>query len=59
MRLQKESDLGAAIAQGIKQGGLYVIDARVSPTTLSDPYGKMHYGQENRAPRLAPHATVA
>jgi acetolactate synthase-1/2/3 large subunit len=59
VRLQKESDLGAAIAQGIKQGGLYVIDARVSPTTLSDPYGKLHYGQENHAPRLTPHATLA
>ena len=35
-----------------------MIDARVSPTTVSDPYGKVHYGLENHAPRLAPHATV-
>jgi acetolactate synthase I/II/III large subunit len=59
VRLQKEADLGAAIAQGIKQGGLYVIDARVSPTTVSDTYGKVHYGLENHAPRLTPHPTVA
>jgi thiamine pyrophosphate-dependent acetolactate synthase large subunit-like protein len=59
VRLAKETDLGAAIAQGIKQGGLFVIDARVSPTTVSDPYGKVHYGLENHAPRLTPHASVA
>ena len=59
VRLAKESDLGEAIATGLKQGGLYLIDARVSPTTVSDPYGKVHHGLENHAPRLAPHATVA
>lgn len=59
VRLSKESDIGAAIATGLKQGGLYLIDARVSPTTASDPYSKVHHGIENRAPRLMPHATVA
>ncbi len=58
VRLTQEADLGAAIEQGLRQGGLFVIDARVSPTTVSDPYGKVHYGLENHAPRLAPHATV-
>jgi len=59
VRLAKESDLTEAIATGLKKGGLYLIDARVSPTTVSDPYGKVHHGLENRAPRLVPHATVA
>lgn len=59
VRLTKESDIGEAIATGLKKGGLYVIDARVSPTTPSDPYGKVHHGIENHAPRLMPHATVA
>lgn len=59
VRLSKESDIGAAVATGLKQGGLYLIDARVSPTTASDPYSKVHHGIENRAPRLMPHATVA
>ena len=59
VRLARESELGGAISIGLKRGGLYVIDARVSATTVSDPYGKVHYGRENRAPRLAPHPTVA
>ncbi|HTC08271.1 MAG TPA: thiamine pyrophosphate-binding protein [Acetobacteraceae bacterium] len=59
VRLTKESDIGEAVATGLRQGGLYLIDARVSPTTASDPYSKVHHGIENHAPRLAPHATVA
>ena len=37
-------------------GGLYLIDVRVSPTTASDPYAKVHYGVANRAPLLRPVA---
>ena len=56
VKLAKESDLSAAVAEGLRKGGLYLIDARVSPTTLSDPYAKVHYGIENRAPLLRPVA---
>jgi len=50
--LEKEDDIGAAVAQGIAKGGLFVIDARVSPTAVSDAYLKIHFGQPNRAPLL-------
>jgi acetolactate synthase-1/2/3 large subunit len=55
----KESELAQAVATGLRKGGLYVIDARVSPTTISDPYGKLHYGLENHAPLLTPHRSMA
>jgi hypothetical protein len=38
--------------KGLAQGGLYLIDARVSPTMISDAYQKIHFGQPNRAPLL-------
>jgi len=50
--LRSESEVGAAVATGLRKGGLYVIDARVSPSTVSDPYSKIHFGQPNRAPLL-------
>jgi acetolactate synthase I/II/III large subunit len=56
VKLNSEAEIGPAIAAGLKQGGLFVVDARVSPSTVSDPYGKVHYGIENRAPRLLPVA---
>ncbi len=56
VRLAKESELPAAVAEGLRKGGLYLIDIRVSPTTPSDPYAKVHYGIENRAPLLRPVA---
>ncbi|HXT81924.1 MAG TPA: thiamine pyrophosphate-binding protein [Acetobacteraceae bacterium] len=56
VRLARESDMGAAVAEGLRKGGLFLIDARVSPTTTTDPYAKVHYGQENRAPLLRPVA---
>jgi thiamine pyrophosphate-dependent acetolactate synthase large subunit-like protein len=52
VKLQKEDDIGAAVARGLAQGGLFVIDACVSPTTVSDAYQKIHFGQPNRAPLL-------
>ena len=52
VRLKKEDDVGEAIAQGVAKGGLFVIDARVSPTSVSDAYQKVHFGQPNRAPLL-------
>lgn len=54
VRLQSEEEIAAAIKEGLAVGGLFVIDARVSPTTLSDPYLKVHFGIENRAPLLRP-----
>ena len=52
IRLAREADLPAAVAAGLQAGGLFVIDARVSPSTMSDPYAKVHFGLENRAPLL-------
>ncbi len=52
--LTKESDLPGAIQEGLRKGGLYLIDARVSPTTPSDPHGKVYYGIPSKAPLLRP-----
>ena len=49
--LKDPSELGGAIAEGLRKGGLYLIDARVSPTTPTDPYAKVHFG--HRKPRAA------
>ena len=54
--ISKESDLPAAVSAGLKQGGLYLIDLRVSPTTPSDPFQKVQFGIANRAPLLRPVA---
>jgi len=50
--LKSEAELGAAIERGLKAGGLFVIDARVSPSTMADSYAKVHFGEANRAPLL-------
>ncbi len=52
--LKDPSELGGAIAEGLRKGGLYLIDARVSPTTPTDPYAKVHFGLESHAPLLRP-----
>ena len=52
--LKDPSELGAAVAEGLRKGGLYLIDARVSPTTPTDPYAKVHFGRESHAPLLRP-----
>ncbi|MGH7041657.1 MAG: thiamine pyrophosphate-binding protein [Acetobacteraceae bacterium] len=54
--LREPSDIGGAIADGLRKGGLYLIDARVSPTAPTDPYAKVHYGRESQAPLLRPIA---
>lgn len=59
VRLQSEAELVGAVEKGLKAGGLFVIDARVSPTTVSDPYSKIHFGVVNRAPLLRPLARSA
>jgi len=54
LKLTDVSGLRAALAKGFGCGGLFVIDARVSPTVVSDPYLKLHFGKENKAPLLRP-----
>ncbi len=54
--LTDPSEIGGAIKEGLRRGGLYLIDARVSPTTATDPYAKVYFGVENRAPLLRPVA---
>lgn len=50
--LESETEIGAAVRKGLGSGGLFVIDARVSPTSISDAYQKIHFGRPNRAPIL-------
>ncbi len=50
--LSDHSEVGAAIAEGLRKGGLYLIDARVSPSTPTEPYAKVYFGIESRAPLL-------
>jgi acetolactate synthase I/II/III large subunit len=52
VKLAKEDDIGDAVKNGLAKGGLFLIDARVSPTSVSDAYQKIHFGQPNRAPLL-------
>jgi thiamine pyrophosphate-dependent acetolactate synthase large subunit-like protein len=52
VRLENEQEVGAAIGLGLQKGGLFVIDAPVSPSALSDPFAQAYFGEENRAPRL-------
>ena len=56
IRIETAHEVAQAIAQGLRQGGLFLIDARVSPSTVSDPYMKIHFGQPNQAPLLRPLA---
>ncbi len=57
VRVDTLDELGAAVRRGLASRRLFVIDCRVSPTTISDPYEKIHFGMPNRAPLLRP--TVA
>lgn len=52
VRLNREEDLMGAMREGLRRGGLYLIDAPISPSTLSDPFSKLHAGAENNAPLL-------
>jgi thiamine pyrophosphate-dependent acetolactate synthase large subunit-like protein len=52
VRLEREADIGDALQRGLAAGGLFLIDARVSPTALSDPFRKLQFGLDNRAPLL-------
>jgi acetolactate synthase-1/2/3 large subunit len=54
--LKDPSEIGAAVAEGQRKGGLYLIDARVSASTPTEPYAKVYFGQESHAPLLRPVA---
>ena len=54
--LNDASEVGAAVAEGLRKGGLYLIDARVSPSTPTEPYAKVYFGTESKAPLLRPAA---
>ena len=56
--LKDASELGGAIADGLRKGGLYLIDARVSPTTPTDPYAKVHFGHREPRPAAAPRGVA-
>ncbi len=56
VKLGAASEIGGAISEGLRKGGLYLIDARVSPTTPTDPYAKVYFGTESKAPLLRPVA---
>jgi thiamine pyrophosphate-dependent acetolactate synthase large subunit-like protein len=50
--LKSENEIGDAVKKGIAAGGLYLIDARTSPTAFNDRYGKIFFGVKNQAPLL-------
>lgn len=52
--LQREEDLGAAIAQAEAMDRPLLIDARISPTTVSDAYSRMFLAEANSIPLLRP-----
>jgi acetolactate synthase I/II/III large subunit len=52
--LSDVSEIGAAVAEGLRKGGLYLIDARVSPSTPTESYAKVYFGRESHAPLLRP-----
>lgn len=54
--LKDASEIGGAVAEGLRKGGLYLIDARVSPSTPTEPYAKVYFGKESHAPLLRPVA---
>jgi len=54
VRVDDIAELKPAVERGLRSKGLFVIDVRVSASTLSDPYEKLHFGMPNRAPLLRP-----
>lgn len=52
VKLSSEDQIGAAVADGLRKGGLYLIDARVSSMTPTDSYAKVYHGIPNQAPLL-------
>lgn len=54
VRIHEESELAEAVARALKYKGPFLIDARVSPSMISDSYAKVFLGKENHAPLLRP-----
>ena len=54
IRIEREQDLTGAIAQGMKAGGPFVIDVRISPSLVSDSYDRLLRGAPDRMPLLRP-----
>ncbi len=54
VRIERAADLATAIRQGVASTGPFVIDARISPTLVSDSYSRIFLGQPNRQPLLRP-----
>ena len=54
--LKDASELGGAIAEGLRKGGLYLIDARVSPTTPTEPYAEGTFRHREPRPAAAARA---
>ena len=52
MKLDTVDQIGDAVKAGLAKGGLYLIDARVSATTPTDPYAKVYHGIPSMAPLL-------
>jgi len=52
--IELEGELNSAIQLGMKQRGPFVIDARISPTMVSDSYSRLFLAKENQAPLLRP-----
>jgi thiamine pyrophosphate-dependent acetolactate synthase large subunit-like protein len=50
LKLDNETEIAVAIATSWNRKSPLLIDARISPTTMSDPYKKLLYAQDNRAP---------
>lgn len=50
----EEADLGPAMRKALAFDGPFVIDARISPTLVSDVEAKLYLGRENSAPLLRP-----
>lgn len=54
MRLEREQDVTTAIERASVCEGPYVIDARISPTLVSDAYSRLFLAQPNSMPLLRP-----
>jgi len=52
--LEREDDLAAAIERASAGDGPFVIDARISPTLVSDAYSRLFLAEENKMPLLRP-----
>jgi acetolactate synthase I/II/III large subunit len=54
MRIDDLDELPQAMAGIGGQRGPVLLDVRVSPHVVSDPYRRLHFGLDNQAPALAP-----